>query len=809
MPAVPAAEGPRRPETATENLAASEEERSGTGGAPGVDDGARPAAHARAGAGPGAEVGLEARGHGESESPADPGADRAPDGTPASHGYPTEGAWAVGAGRDGTADPEPAARGPRIEPGPESGPEHTRAADHLPGRPHAYPTEHAHPRPAPGDLHDERRPSGVPPRRAHQEGSPASPDSMWDDGFIARRAPGGTADDATTGGPAAGADATGVAGGTAATGDLPWPASPTRSPGTPPAGAPDWPRYVAGEGDPLRTRLDALRQLVVLSGSRLGGPVLAEANRVLEEAAARGRMSSAYTVVAVAGATGSGKSSLVNALAGAPLAEVGTRRPTTSAPLACVWPAEEDLTAQGPEGLLDRLGVAARHRLPAPRPDGALGGLVLLDLPDHDSLAVDHRERVDRLLQLVDAVVWVVDPEKYADALLHERYLRPLASYGEVTCVVLNQVDRLPAGAVDHVLHDLRRLLDEDGMPLGEHGEPGASVLPLSTLTGEGVEELRKGLAALVAERVAPIRRLAADLDMAVARLQPVFVAPGVPGAVGLTERSREEFEDLLALAVGARAAGQAAERRWLRAAERACGTPWLRGAAWCARRLRRGRAAFVGGAARAGAGAGAEAEEARAKETTVPRVTRPVLAHAVRALADEAACGLPPAWARTVREAAWRGAEGLPEALEDAVGAPADEAGASDVAARGGRVREVDGPRWWAVARLAQALLMLLPVLGLAWCGLVLIGRAQVGLVPPLLVVAAGLAGGPVLAGVCRAAARGRAQAYGQREEQRLRRRAAGCGGSRVLEPVAVELLRYQEVREQYVVAAGGPGLL
>jgi hypothetical protein len=31
-----------------------------------------------------------------------------------------------------------------------------------------------------------------------------------------------------------------------------------------------------------------------------------------------------------------------------------------------------------------------------------------------------------------------------------------------------------------------------------------------------------------------------------------------------------------------------------------------------------------------------------------------------------------------------------------------------------------------------------------------------------------------------------------------------AACGQVRVLEPVAAELLRYREVREQYVVAAG-----
>src|SRR5207302_10804111 len=118
------------------------------------------------------------------------------------------------------------------------------------------------------------------------------------------------------------------------------------------------------------------------------------------------------------------------------------------------------------------------------------GGLVLLDLPDHDSAASGHREQVERLLRLVDVVVWVLDPEKYADAALHERYLRPLAGHADVMLLVLNQVDRLPGDSADLVLDDLRRLLDEDGLAVGEHGEAGAVVLAASALTGHGVPDL-------------------------------------------------------------------------------------------------------------------------------------------------------------------------------------------------------------------------------------------------------------------------------------------------------------------------------
>ncbi|MFF7964490.1 GTPase [Streptomyces sp. NPDC007903] len=555
----------------------------------------------------------------------------------------------------------------------------------------------------------------------------------WDDGLIARRVTEGTAPPEA---PARGA-----------TSGLPAP--------------------LAYDG-PLRSRLDALRELVGLSRARLDNQTLAEAARVLDEATARRKLSGQHTVVAIAGATGSGKSQLFNTLAGVPISETGVRRPTTAAPIACSW-------SDGAATLIDRLGIPGRLRrrpLQSAEAEAQLRGLVLIDLPDHDSAAVQHREHVDRVLKLVDAVIWVVDPEKYADAALHERYLRPMAGHAEVMIVVLNQTDRLPAEATEQILDDLRRLLDEDGIALGEYDEPGASVLALSALTGDGVADLREVLAKIVADRGAAARRVSADVDAAAADLRPVYAAGQ---GVGLSEEAREEFSGRLADAVGATAAGEAAERAWLRSANRACGTPWLRLWRWYQD------------------GGGPQTGSLPVRQQTDAEATaRQRVEQAVRTVSDQAAAELPTPWAQAVREAAVRGSQGLSESLDELAG----QAGLPP-----GRPPR---PGWWPVAVLVQAAMTLLQIVGGAWLVGQIAGVLSPNLGVPVLLMLCGIVGGPLVEWGCRLAARGPARRYGQEAERRLREAAASCGRARVLDPVAAELLRYREVREQYGRIAG-----
>ena len=175
-------------------------------------------------------------------------------------------------------------------------------------------------------------------------------------------------------------------------------------------------KKLVGRGGDITDRVDGLAEAARSARGRLDDELVDEAARVAEQASARLRLSGDHTVVALAGATGSGKSSTFNAVTGLELAAIGVRRPTTSWTMACAWGRD------GAGELLDWLGVPKRHQvlrdsmLDEPRQDrqSNLDGLVLLDLPDHDSTEVAHHVEVDRLVRLADLLVWVLDPQKYA-----------------------------------------------------------------------------------------------------------------------------------------------------------------------------------------------------------------------------------------------------------------------------------------------------------------------------------------------------------------------------------------------------------
>jgi GTP-binding protein EngB required for normal cell division len=296
----------------------------------------------------------------------------------------------------------------------------------------------------------------------------------------------------------------------------------------------------------LSARLASLTELTRIASARSGSDgfsqdLLADADALLRRSGERMRMSASHTVVALAGGTGSGKSSLFNALSGASFSPAGVMRPTTKHTHACVWGMD------GAAPLLDWLGVQRRHRFARAsalgEAEASLTGLLLLDLPDHDSVVTGSAALVDRLVKLTDMLVWVLDPLKYADASVHRRYLVPLAGHAAVTTVVLNQADTLAPDQVADCAADLRRLLDAEGLL-------ETPVLVTSAATGAGLDELRRTLAAAVAERRAATDRIAFDIDALLERFD-VYAGDSAPGWLPAAEPARQLTGSAAASEVG------------------------------------------------------------------------------------------------------------------------------------------------------------------------------------------------------------------------------------------------------------------
>ena len=323
-------------------------------------------------------------------------------------------------------------------------------------------------------------------------------------------------------------------------------------------------RDLATRGTTIGTRLQGLEQAVAAGRGVLDDGLLDETVATVERATARLRLSAHHTVVAIAGATGSGKSSTYNALTGLELSSTGVRRPTTSWATACVWGSE------GAEEVLDWLGIPPRHQtmrdsmLDTKQGDEALAGVVLMDLPDHDSTEVSHHLEVDRLVELADLLVWVVDPQKYADAALHDRYLAPYQTHAGVMLVVLNHIDTIAPEKRQGMVDDVKRLLANDGLA-------SVKVIPISAREGIGVDELRQEIASRVEQKRSTTARVEADVAAAAARLDS---AGGDAPARQITDQRAHALVDRVAEAAGVPTVAGAVERTVRSRAGRAVAWP-------------------------------------------------------------------------------------------------------------------------------------------------------------------------------------------------------------------------------------------
>ncbi|WP_309081932.1 dynamin family protein [Zhihengliuella sp.] len=548
----------------------------------------------------------------------------------------------------------------------------------------------------------------------------------------------------------------------------------------------------------LDARLACLQEAVEAGRGRISDEVVTRAESVVESAQWRRRLSADHTVVGFFGATGSGKSSLFNAIVGVELARTAATRPTTSHALAAVYE-HEGATAAGAGELLDWLQVAERHVVSdAAEPSasrrsalgrwwrgdsaGPSGGLILLDLPDFDSTTREHREIVERMAGQVDVLVFVLDPQKYADAVVHRDFLRRLATHEAVTLVVLNQVDRLDEAEVEPVLASLSTLLAVDGI---RHQRLRA----VSAATGQGIDALRADVRAIVAQRTAAQERLLADIGQSAALLgedasESDLATPG--------SRQRDSLATGLAEAVGVETVVRAVQRSHRLDATAYTGWPLTK---WMAKLrpdpLRR---------------LNLKASEVNPdiNRTSLPAqgaAQRAMADGAVRRFTDDAGTGAPAVWKTAIRDAGIQSRRDLPQKLDRAVAGTELGANAKSW--------------WWYVVAVVQWVALATALAGALWLlGLAVASYLQFDLPPaprslgfsvPTLMVVAGLLGGVVLALASTAIARLGAAIKGRKVRRRLVASVTEVADCAVVGPVRAEIERCNRYRSA-VVGAGGP---
>jgi predicted GTPase len=272
-----------------------------------------------------------------------------------------------------------------------------------------------------------------------------------------------------------------------------------------------------------------LLDLAVATAAGVTPPADREAAAAIASAQRRRRdYLGASIVVAIAGGTGSGKSSLLNAIAGAEIASTSPIRPHTDEPTAWTPVGDETMRALLTTMGIDR--VVDNEWLPS---------IALVDLPDLDSVARDHRATVEAVLPYVDAVVWVFDPVKYSDPTLHDDFLSPLVGYQRQFLFVLNKADLLDKAdirgmnSLELVVDDLNAMLRHDGFV-----DPEAFVVAARPPLGPpvGIEPLRDALEGRLASKHAASAKIVEDIAAA-ARLLGEDAGLSAGAGTGYVER--------------------------------------------------------------------------------------------------------------------------------------------------------------------------------------------------------------------------------------------------------------------------------
>ena len=466
---------------------------------------------------------------------------------------------------------------------------------------------------------------------------------------------------------------------------------------------------------PFARSVASLKDAISYGEGRVPETVLLDAAETLERLSQRRELSTEHTVIGFFGATGSGKSTLFNAIAGQNIALSAPTRPTTSTVQAAIWEAE------GSEELLDWLGIdkrvypqtqalaaegdatesneaggnnkatgnaAAPNAVTEPAPGlfnrirravggrGEMrtrtGGLILLDMPDFDSVTTTNRDLAARMMRYVDVLVWVVDPQKYADAVIHRDFMVPLAASGAQALCVLNQADKLAPAEVPAVLASLTRLLQAEGTEAHLLAAP----IAVSARTGEGVDVLRDLLAQVAAAKSLSLQRTDAQLHATASQLRTYAGGEGTVLAGAYALEAEQKLVKACYTSSQAEQVLQAATASYRRAAGQHTGwilTRWMsRLKADPLRRLHLGQQDETKSTSKAAKSAGMLGSDSENAPELVASSLPPLsaaqkagMANAVRQYSKQMAARIDEPWKRSMKEAALSREAELPELLE------------------------------------------------------------------------------------------------------------------------------------------------
>ena len=460
---------------------------------------------------------------------------------------------------------------------------------------------------------------------------------------------------------------------------------------------------------PFARSVASLKDAISYGEGRVPETVLLDAAETLERLSQRRELSTEHTVIGFFGATGSGKSTLFNAIAGQNIALSAPTRPTTSTVQAAIWEAEgseelldwlgidkrvypqtQALAAEGEttEGNKAPGGVAAPNTVPEPAPGlfnrirravggrGEMrtrtGGLILLDMPDFDSVTTTNRDLAARMMRYVDVLVWVVDPQKYADAVIHRDFMVPLATSGAQALCVLNQADKLAPAEVPAVLASLTRLLQAEGTEAHLLAAP----IAVSARTGEGVDALRDLLAQVAAAKSLSLQRTDAQLHATASQLRTYAGGEGAVLAGAYALEAEQKLAKACYTSSQAEQVLQAATASYRRAAGQHTGwilTRWMsRLKADPLRRLHLGQQEETKSASKAEKSAGMLGSDSENAPELVASSLPPLsaaqkagMANAVRQYSKQMAARIDEPWKRSMKEAALSREAELPELLE------------------------------------------------------------------------------------------------------------------------------------------------